>query len=97
MSYEEKITNTLGRILLQEKNVGFDNSVVIGGLDEFLVANREHLRELITLNPFSYSTSTLAERRAWAERLLTGLKDLNTSKFSETAKLWKGKEIGPEV
>ena len=86
MSYEEKITNTLGRILLQEKNVGFDNSVVIGGLDEFLVANREHLRELITLNSFSYSTSTLAERRAWAERLLTGLKDLSTSKFSETAK-----------
>ena len=72
--------------MLQEKSVGFDNSVVIGGLDEFLVANREHLRELITLNPFRYSTSTLAERRAWAERLLTGLKDLRTPKFSETAK-----------
>ena len=95
MSYEEKITNILGRILLQEKEVGFDDSVVIGGLDEFLAANRETLGELITPNSLSYTTSTPAERGTWAEKLLTGLKDLRTPKFSETAPPLKRKGDHP--
>ena len=92
MSNEEKITNILVRILIQEKNLGFNDSVVIGGLDEFLSSNKEPLSELINLNSLSYSTSTLAERRVWAERLLTNLKDLGITKFSETPKAFQRKE-----
>ena len=64
------IASVLVRILNQEKDIGYSDSVVIGGLDQFLASNFEELSSISKFEMVPYSRITLAEREAWATKTI---------------------------
>ena len=64
------IASVLVRILNQEKEIGYSDSVVIGGLDQFLASNFEELSSISKFEMVPYSRITLAEREAWATKTI---------------------------
>ena len=64
------IASVLVRILNQEKDIGYSDSVVIGGLDQFLASNFEVLSSISKFEMVPYSRITLAEREAWATKTI---------------------------
>ena len=64
------IASVLVRILNQEKEIGYSDSVVIGGLDQFLASNFEELSSISQFEMVPYSRITLAEREAWATKTI---------------------------
>ena len=64
------IASVLVRILYQEKDIGYSDSVVIGGLDQFLASNFEELSSISKFEMVPYSRITLAEREAWATKTI---------------------------
>ena len=64
------IALVLVRILNQEKDIGYSDAVVIGGLDQFLASNFEELSSISKFEMVPYSRITLAEREAWATKTI---------------------------
>ena len=64
------IASVLVRILNQEKDIGYSDAVVIGGLDQFLASNFEELSSISKFEMVPYSRITLAEREAWATKTI---------------------------
>ena len=71
MQNHSHIASVLVRILIQEKGVGYTDSVVIGGLDQFLTSNSDALSAIENFQMVAYSRITLAEREAWSTRTVS--------------------------
>ena len=71
MQGHSHIASVLVRILIQEKDVGYTDSVVIGGLDQFLTSNSDVLSAIENFQMVSYSRITLAERETWSTRTVS--------------------------
>ena len=71
MQGHSHIASVLVRILIQEKDVGYIDSVVIGGLDQFLTSNSDVLSAIENFQMVSYSRITLAERETWSTRTVS--------------------------
>ena len=67
MTSSERTARSLYNILRQERDKGFDDSAVIGGLDAFLKRASPELGQMLDDIPI-YGSLTSAERSKWADR-----------------------------
>ena len=71
MQSHSHIASVLVRILTREKDIGYSDAVVIGGLDQFLTSNSVELSAINNFQMVPYSRITVAEREIWVSETIS--------------------------
>ena len=71
MQSHSHIASVLVRILTREKDTGYSDAVVIGGLDQFLTSNSVELSAINNFQMVPYSRITVAEREIWVTETIS--------------------------
>ena len=71
MQSHSHIASVLVRILTREKDIGYSDAVVIGGLDQFLASNSVELSAINNFQMVPYSRITVAEREIWVSETIS--------------------------